>query len=168
MRKFAVIVALVAPLALLAITSRALAQETPEQLRDRASASRYFLGKEEELLIPVNILGFVNKPGQFMVPNGTDLVSLIAYAGGFREDAKLNNIKLVRGLATNGQPHILKVDLKKYFETGNRQLIPRMMPDDTIIVSGSKTVTIRNILDFTARVAILAQIYFYLQVATRQ
>jgi hypothetical protein len=138
-------------------------QEIPEQLRERTTASRYYLGKEEELLIPVNIIGFVNKPGQFMVPTETDLVSLIAYAGGLRENAKLYNIRVVRSFATNGhgQPNILTVDLKKYFDTGNRKLIPRMMPDDTIIVPGSKTVTFEKILDYAFKVALIAQTYFY-------
>jgi hypothetical protein len=162
MKRFSIYVILAA---LFLATNSAFAQEIPEQLQERLGASRYFLGKEDELLIPVNILGFVNKPGQFMVPNGTDLISLVAYAGGFREDAKINNIKIVRGLATNGQPNILKIDLKKYFETGRRELIPRMMPDDTIIVSGSRTATFRKVLDFTTRVVVLAQIYFYLKVA---
>jgi hypothetical protein len=100
-----------------------------------------------------------------MVPNATDLVALVAFAGGFREDAKLNNIKILRGIAANGQPQVFKVDLKKYFATGNRKLIPSMLPDDTVIISGSRTVTIKNILDFVSRLAVVVQIYFYLQVA---
>jgi hypothetical protein len=150
---------------LLMTAGSTLAQEIPEQLRERLGASRYYIGKEDELLIPVNILGYVNKPGQYMVPNETDLVALVAFAGGFKEDAKLNNIKILRGIAMNGQPNSLKVDLKKYFSTGNRKLIPRLMPDDTVIISGSRAVTIKNILDFTARLSVLVQIYFYLQVA---
>ncbi|MGH7599880.1 MAG: polysaccharide biosynthesis/export family protein [bacterium] len=145
----------------------ALAQEIPEQLRERLGASRYYIGKEDELLIPVNILGYVNKPGQYLVPNQTDLVALVAFAGGFKEDAKMNNIKILRGIATNGHPQIFKVDLKKYFATGNRKLIPSMLPDDTVIISGSRAVTIKNILDFVGRVAVLVQIYFYLEVAKR-
>lgn len=152
-------------LILLLASGSALAQEIPEQLRERLGASRYYIGKEDELLTPVNILGYVNKPGQYMVPNETDLVALVAFAGGFKEDAKINNIKILRGIATNGQPLVFKVDLKKYFATGNRKLIPPLMPDDTVIISGSRAVTIKNILDFAGRVAVLVQIYFYLQVA---
>ncbi|MDZ7289979.1 MAG: SLBB domain-containing protein [candidate division KSB1 bacterium] len=153
---------------LLLTAGRAVTQEVPEQLRERIGASRYYLGKENELLIPVNILGYVNKPGQYMVPNETDLISLVAFAGGFREDAKINKIKILRGIAAHGQPDVMKVDLKKYFETGNRELIPRLMPDDTIVITGSRAVTIKNILDFTARVSVLVQIYFYLQVAKQR
>ncbi len=153
------------PLILLLATGNTLAQEIPEQLHERAGASRYYIGKEDELLTPVNILGYVNKPGQYLVPNETDLVALVAFAGGFKEDARINNIKILRSIATNGQQQAFKVDLKKYFATGNRKLIPRLMPDDTVIISGSRTVTIKNILDFTARLSVLVQIYFYLQVA---
>jgi hypothetical protein len=150
---------------LLLAAGGALAQEIPEQLRERAGGSRYYIGNEDELLTPVNILGYVNKPGQYMVPNETDLVALVAFAGGFKDDAKLNNVKILRGLATNGRPQVFKVDLKKYFATGNRKLIPRLMPDDTVIISGSRTVTIKNVLDFVGRLAVVVQIYFYLQVA---
>lgn len=140
-----------------------LAQETPEPLRERVGASRYYIGKEDELLIPVNILGYVNKPGQYMVPNETDLISLVAFAGGFREDAKLTGLKILRGIARNGKSNSVKIDLRKYFETGNRALIPRLNPDDTVLVPGSGAVTLKNILDFTARISILFQIYFYVQ-----
>ncbi len=149
----------------IAFGASGFAQEIPEQLRERLGASRYFLGREDELLIPVNILGYVNKPGQYMVPNETDLISLVAFAGGFREDAKLDKLKILRGIAKNGQPNSLQVDLKKYFNSGDRRLIPRLMPDDTIIVSGSRTVTVKNTLDFVAKLSVLVQIYFYLQVA---
>lgn len=159
-----ILIGLVFGIAILASES-GLAQEIPEQLRERIGASRYFLGKEDELLIPVNILGYVNKPGQYMVPNETDLISLVAFAGGFREDAKLDKLKILRGIAKNGQPNSLQVDLKKYFNSGDRRLIPRLMPDDTIIVSGSRTVTLKNTLDFVAKLSVLVQIYFYLQVA---
>jgi len=149
----------------IAFWASGFAQEIPEQLRERIGASRYFLGREDELLIPVNILGYVNKPGQYMVPNETDLISLVAFAGGFREDAKLDKLKILRGIAKNGQPNSLQVDLKKYFNSGDRRLIPQLMPDDTIIVSGSRTVTVKNALDFVAKLSVLVQIYFYLQVS---
>jgi hypothetical protein len=152
-------------LILLLAAGSVLAQEIPEQLRERAGASRYYIGNEDELLIPVNILGYVNKPGQYMVPHQTDLVALVAFAGGFKEDAKINNVKILRGIAANGKPLVFKVDLKKYFATGNRKLIPPLTPDDTVIISGSRTVTIKNILDFVGRLAVVVQIYFYLQVS---
>ena len=55
---------------------------------ERTAASRYFLGKENEFLMPVNILGPVNKPGQYMIPSETDVVSLV---GGYRWRAGTGN-----------------------------------------------------------------------------
>ena len=44
--------------------------------------AQYFLGTDDQLLIKVNVWGFVAKPGQYLVPSGTDLISLISFAGG--------------------------------------------------------------------------------------
>jgi hypothetical protein len=141
-----------------------LAQETPAQPIKPAGPSRYYIGNENELLIPVNILGYVRNPGQYMVPTETDLIAVVAFAGGFREDAKLGRVQILRsGAMDHGQPTILKVDLIKYFNTGNPKLIPRLMPDDTILIGGSGAATFKNVLDFIARISILFQIYFYVQ-----
>jgi hypothetical protein len=148
------------------VAGNALAQETPAQPVKPAGPSRYYIGEENELLIPVNILGYVRNPGQYMVPTETDLIAVVAFAGGFREDAKLGRVQILRGSAmTNGHTKILKVDLIKYFNTGNRAMIPRLLPDDTILIGGSGAATFKNVLDFIARISILFQIYFYLQAA---
>lgn len=49
------------------------AQEMGEKyfLRDRAA--QYYLGRKDEVLIKVNVWGFVQKPDQYLVPKDTDL-----------------------------------------------------------------------------------------------
>lgn len=136
--------------------------------------SRYFLGKEEQMLLPVNVLGMVQKPGQYMVPFRTDLVSVIAYAGGFRVNAKINKIKIVRSALSkgkgsnsdgnNGQAKVFEVDVKRYFEEGDLSQIPQLMPDDTIIVAGSAAQTVNRFFDFVTKVTILAQLGFYIAI----
>jgi hypothetical protein len=68
--------------------------------------AQYYLGQEDELLMRVNIWGFVHKPGQYMVPKDTDLISLISFAGGPLDQAKMNNVKIIRAhqpaIQTNG------------------------------------------------------------------
>ena len=59
---------------------------------NRSSAAQYYLGENDEILVPVNIWGFVRLPGQYFVPNNTDLISLLSFAGGPTEDAKISNI----------------------------------------------------------------------------
>ncbi len=143
-------------------------QEDLQALIRQDRPSRYYIGKEDELLIPLNVLGFVAKPGQYLVPNNTDIISLIAYAGGFVEGAKLNRIKIVRSFHEPNEPAVLWVNMQKYFETADRSLLPQLKPDDTIIISGSKAYTFRRVVDFLGRLAVLAQIYFYITVSRRR
>ena len=144
-------------------------QDIKEKHSERDQPSKYYLGTEEKLLLPVNILGLVQKPGQYMVPYRTDLISLIAFASGFRDGAKITNVKIVRSAGTNGndhaEPKIFNVDVKKYFETGDQSIIPQLMPDDTVIVSGTTTQAINKFFDIFSRAVLIAQFYFYIRVA---
>ncbi len=70
--------------------------ETKPQGATPYRGAQYFLGAQDELLMRVNIWGFVRKPGQYMVPTDTDLISLISFAGGPVEQAKVKAIKVVR------------------------------------------------------------------------
>ncbi len=153
-------------LGLFPVYSTVLAQEGTS---DRNIPSRYYLGTEEQVLLPVNILGLVSRPGQYMVPYRTDLISLVAFAGGFREEAKITDIKIVRNTPSNGKPYkrarVFKVDVKKYLKNGDQSQIPQLMPDDTIIVSGTTTQLINNVFDFVSKAVMLAQLYFYIKVA---
>jgi len=131
------------------------------QFRDRAA--QYYIGSEDELLIKVNIWGFVQKPGQYLVPSDTDLISLISYAGGPKEEAKIKSVKVVRNRG-KGQK-VFYVNIKKYLETGDETLIPQLMPGDTIIVSGSTFHWISKFFDFTAKLAVLVNIYYLIVLA---
>ncbi|MCG3156591.1 MAG: hypothetical protein DKINENOH_03215 [bacterium] len=156
--------------------------------------AQYYLGDTDELLMKVNIWGFVRKPGQYMVPTDTDLIALMSFAGGPIEEAKIKSIRIVRAVnpaaanttslvpAMNGQINqarpaarsahgaddngtttkVLTVDVKKFIQTGEASLIPALQPGDTIVVSGNSYTNIRKVLDLVTRVAILGQLYFWL------
>lgn len=123
--------------------------------------AQYYLGTDDQLLIKVNIWGFVAKPGQYLVPNDTDLISLISFAGGPRDGAKLSRIKLIRDQKPeDSSKKILEIDVEKYIEKGEESLIPLLQPGDTIIVSGSVWYHISNYLTFVTKIATLVQIYW--------
>lgn len=125
--------------------------------------AQYFLGTDDQLLIRVNIWGFVAKPGQYMVPSDTDLISLISFSGGPIEGAKLSNIKLIRtDNSNNSKKKIISIDVKKYTKNGEESLIPKLQPNDTIIVSGSKWHHLGNFLGFVTKIATIAQIYWWI------
>jgi hypothetical protein len=125
--------------------------------------AQYFLGTDDQLLIKVNIWGFVAKPGQYLVPSDTDLISLISFAGGPRDGAKLSNIKLIRAKRNSDEKEkMIDINVKKFIETGNEDIIPRLQPDDTIIISGSTWFHINSFLGFVTKIATLIQIYWWI------
>ena len=143
-------------------------QEAKTSQRDQPS--RYVVGTEEQMLLPVNVLGLVQRPGQYLVPFRTDLISVIAYAGGFRENAKINEIKIVRSAvveSNSGMARVIKVDLKRYFEQGDKTQIPQIMPDDTIIVAGTARQTLNAFMGFVRDVLVVAQLIFIIDRTTR-
>ena len=126
--------------------------------------AQYYLGSEDELLVPVNIWGFVQKPGQYLVPNNTDLISLLSFAGGPTEDAKISNIRIVRSDPRLGS-QIWKIDVDRYIETGDERLIPTLKPNDTVVVKATTFYWVSRMFEFVSRLAIFAQIYYFIVVA---
>lgn len=124
--------------------------------------AQYFLGTDDQLLIKVNIWGFVAKPGQYLVPSDTDLISLISFAGGPRDGAKLNKIKIIRAKKSNkAKDSLLDINVTKYIKNGDESLIPQLQPGDTIIISGSKWYHFSNFVGFITKIATLVQIYWW-------
>lgn len=135
-------------------------QDSPLSIpQDRAA--QYYLGSKDELLIPVNVWGFVQKPGQYLVPDNTDLITLLSFAGGPTENAKISHIRVIRNDRKLGDV-VYKVDVKKFIETGDDRLIPVLKPGDTIIVNGTTFHWVNRFFEFVSRIAIVAQIYYFI------
>lgn len=79
----------------------ARAQDDEQSSASKNRGAIYYLGEQDELLMRVNIWGFVLRPGQYMVPKDTDLISLISFAGGPREEAKIKKVKVIRSIAVH-------------------------------------------------------------------
>jgi len=137
-------------------------QPTAGATQDRAA--QYYLGSKDELLIPVNVWGFVLKPGQYLVPDNTDLISLLSYAGGPTENAKISHIKIIRNDPRMGNV-VYKIDVKRYIETGDERLVPVLKPGDTVIVNGTTFHWVNRFFEFVSRIAIIAQIYYFVVIA---
>ena len=132
------------------------AQDYPSDGR----AARYYLGTEDELLIPINIWGYVRRPGQYMVPNNTDLISLISFAGGPSEGAKIKGVKIVRSNSRIGN-RVWNVNVQKFLDSADGRYIPVLKPGDTVVVKGSAFSKIRNFFSFMASFAIFAQMIYW-------
>lgn len=111
----------------------------------------------EKLKMNTYILGQVAKPGLYVVPDDTDFLTLLALAGGPREDAKLTKIRIVRPIAESEK--VIWVNFKQYLETGDTELIPALQPGDTIVVSGTIFYAFSRVADFLSKVTIALSVY---------
>ncbi len=114
-------------------------------------------GTDDQLKIYTYIWGQVRSPGLYLVPDNTDLLTLISLAGGPNEDAKLTRIRIVR--STPAGEDIIWVDLKEYIETANKELIPIMKPGDTVVVAGSTFYAFSRVTNFLSQVVIVLSVY---------
>ncbi len=115
------------------------------------------LAGTEQLKIKAYIWGQVKKPGLYIVPDNTDLLTLISSAGGPTENAKLSKIRIIR--TTEEGDKVIWVNMKKYLETGDPDLIPVLKPGDTVVVSGSTYYAFTKAVDWLAQIAIILSVY---------
>ena len=141
----------------------------------------------EKLKMNVYILGRVNKPGLYLVPDDTDFLTLLALAGGPTEDAKLTKIRIVRPVNTSvdnySEAKIVWINFKKYMETADNRFLAtnsqtsrvidevtgienettlydlRLQPGDTIVVSGTIFYAFSKVADFLSKAAIALSVY---------
>lgn len=139
------------------------AQETGSL--DLNRAAQYFLGSGDEILIKVNVLGYIQRPGQYLVPRHTDLISLISFAGGFRPGAKMTQVRILRkagmeknngGTGENAEEEILSINVKRYFESGQSREIPTLEAGDTVLVLQSAGSKFRGVIGITSVVSVIA------------
>lgn len=139
---------------------------TENENYDTNRGAQYYLGHEDELLIKVNVWGFVARPGQYLVPSDTDLISLLSFVGGPTENANLKKIKIVR--TNKDEEKVIKVNVKSYLNSGKHGIIPDLLPGDTIIVPSSRMYLVNKFFEYASRVAIVIQMAWYVTLINNQ
>jgi len=81
-----------------------------------------------KILIRVLMFGSVPQQGVHYVPEGTDLLFAILYAGGYSDASKLNGITIRR----RGQADLMEVDLQDAMADGEK--IPKLQDGDVVTV----------------------------------
>jgi len=84
-----------------------------------------------ERRVPIQVLGFVDNPGMIDLPEDGNVQMALQKAGGARAGAQLDRIQL------NRQGKVITFDYKKYLDTGNFSILPKIMPLDVIFVPAS-------------------------------
>lgn len=147
---------------LVLITSFLFALQTEtlwaQSASSQTSPAYYFSGdlrKAEQLKIQVQVWGHVKKPGLYIVPDDINMLSLISLAGGPTENARLDDVKLIR----TEPDTVYIVDMERFTETGNSNLIPGLRPDDTVMVPGSAFYSFGKVVTFISQLATIATAY---------
>ncbi len=83
----------------------------------------------------VNVLGAVQRPGNYELFPGANLIDVIFLAGGPRDDASIRNIKLIRRIGAAQTEEI--VDIETVLKAKGGQL-PFLMPGDIVFVPAKK------------------------------
>jgi protein involved in polysaccharide export with SLBB domain len=80
----------------------------------------------------IYLMGAVGRPGRYAFEEGLSFLDVMAAADGPTNAADLLNIRIAhRG---EGRDRVSRVNLARYFETGDDTLLPRVRPGDVIFV----------------------------------
>ena len=97
------------------------------------SSEKYVVDDRGNILMHVNILGHVKKPGRHLVHEGINIITAISVAGGYLPGANLKTITLIRE-SEDGREHSIQVlDLDELYNVGDNN-ITNILPNDTIII----------------------------------
>jgi len=112
-----------------------------------------------ELSMKINLWGFVNAPGRYEIPISTNLIQLITYAGGPKQYAEMDEVKIYR-LQDDGSRDIIDVNIENPDSTPESQL--RLYDEDTIVIDHSSVVTWKEIFSVIYAPLSLALSLFYI------
>ncbi|MCW8799228.1 MAG: hypothetical protein OQK66_09715, partial [Prosthecochloris sp.] len=91
----------------------------------------YFTDNMGNILMYVNVLGEVYKPGQHIVRQDADISTVLSMVGGSNDDANLKKAKVLRYKPDEDGKQIYSVNLKDYLEEGDRSTFVELKPNDT-------------------------------------
>jgi polysaccharide biosynthesis/export protein len=114
---------------------------TPLKLeRDIASRLKNFIAEPDVTVIvqqinsqKFNILGFVNKPGSYVLTNSATVLDAIALAGGFRDFAKQKSVYVLRQNSDGSQTRI-SFNYKEVIQGRGASQNIKLQPRDTVVV----------------------------------
>ncbi len=80
----------------------------------------------------IYVMGAVGNPGRFAFREGLGLLDILSAANGPGRDADLLNLRITH--RNEPQDRVSKVNLARYFETGDETMLPRIKPGDVVFV----------------------------------
>jgi len=119
----------------------------------------YFTDDSGNILMFVNILGKVARPGQFVVRENADFSTILALSGGIAEDANLKKVLVVRHEPDNTGKQAYVVNLKSFYKHGDRSGFIALKPNDTIIIP-EKGITLKKVSQYASLISPFVYWYY--------
>ncbi len=126
----------------------------------------YILGETKRLEILVHVMGQVANPGEYRVPDNTNVLELISKAGGPTGYARLSGVVLKRGVgssdpsvATDRQGEVTRVNLEEYLTRENSGPVPLLQPGDVVTVPTNSWSTWKTIFGMARDISVVASLY---------
>jgi hypothetical protein len=110
----------------------------------------YFTDDFGNILMVVNVLGQVGRPGQTVVRENVDFAELLSLVGDTRENADLKKVIITRQSPDGKEPQVYKVDLKKFYKNGDTSTFIALKPNDTIIFPEKSGITLANVMQVSS------------------
>jgi hypothetical protein len=124
--------------------------------------TKYTTDEKGNILMHINVWGHVKLPGNHLVYEGIDLISLLSIVGGPYPGADMKNIILIRETSDMNGKTKYQINLDSFYKDGNRKDLIKILPNDTIII---KEKLFRNILNKNNILSSLLQMLnIYLQI----
>jgi polysaccharide export outer membrane protein len=133
-------VPLVGDLFVVGKTPRGLAAELAQQLGQYVTGPVVTVTLKESIVLRFFVVGEVGRPGEFPLLGRTTVMQAFALAGGFREYAKTDEVKILRqelqvaGGRARTQETVLSVNYKSLAQGQNLQQNLVLKPGDVIVV----------------------------------
>ena len=137
----------------------------------------YLPGERQGLEMMVHIIGEVQKPGEYRVPDQTDLLELLSKAGGPTQFSRLSAISVRRVPAgrpfaamaggTAPRVEIIRVNIAEILRKPDAAPPPVLQPGDVVFVPKNSWHTWKNISAVVRDVSVVASAYFLYARATR-
>jgi len=94
----------------------------------------YFTDDYGNILMYVNLIGRVGRPGPLVVRESADFGTILTLCGGVAEDSNLKKVLLIRAHPDDNGKQVYIVNLKPFMKKGDRSTFVAIKPNDTIIV----------------------------------
>ncbi|KAA6232055.1 hypothetical protein FP507_02260 [Chlorobium phaeovibrioides] len=123
----------------------------------------YFTDSMGNILMYVNVLGEVVKPGQHIVRQDSDLGTIYAVVGGANDAANMKKVRVMRYRPEKDEPLTHTVNLKSYLETGDRSSFVELRPNDTIVIPKDKGLSFGRVAQYTGLAASVLTLVYLIQ-----